>query len=119
MSYVILGIAIFLVRKIYVFYRNIKNQQRYYQLQYENILKTFEQKRLAGIKTCRDDFDPFSAYESLEVMCARDILGIEGPYNQEIVEEKFRLLSKIHHPDKKGDPEIFKALVDAKRTLLE
>lgn len=58
-------------------------------------------------------------YEEDEVLTSRTILGIHGPYNASMVNEKFRIASKNNHPDKNGDREVFQALVNARNILLE
>lgn len=46
-----------------------------------------------------------------------DILGVSKTSSQEEIKKKYRELSKMHHPDKGGDEEVFKKINEAYSTL--
>jgi curved DNA-binding protein CbpA len=46
-----------------------------------------------------------------------DILGVSKTSSQEEIKKKYRELSKMHHPDKGGDEEMFKKINEAYSTL--
>lgn len=49
---------------------------------------------------------------------ARALLGLPATYTPSDVEGAFRDKARTAHPDRGGDPDDFKALVEGRRTLL-
>jgi len=44
----------------------------------------------------------------------REVLGIEGTATAQLVEDRFRALAQVHHPDKGGDRNKFEEIVQAR-----
>src|SRR5579871_1174774 len=44
----------------------------------------------------------------------REVLGIEGNATPQLVEDRFRALAQVHHPDKGGDRNKFEEIVQAR-----
>ena len=44
----------------------------------------------------------------------REVLGIQGSASAQLVEDRFRALAQVHHPDKGGDRNKFEEIVQAR-----
>lgn len=112
-----IGLLSTIAYKTFKIYSNFRNEAKYNQRMYESILNNFhnrDRKKLHNGMIVDNIF-----YEDDDVITSRAILGIHGPYNKLMVNEKFRIASKKNHPDKNGDRAVFQALVNARNILLE
>lgn len=71
-------------------------------------------ERHGGAEVLERQFLGFAALPEKASTPWRDILGIGGTVNLDIVEERFRALVKIHHPDKGGDENKFREIQQAR-----
>lgn len=93
-----------------------------YYLDYSEFLNTQEEDVLSLL----DDFwrkmqgNPIHAIGQETRSQAQQTLGLEGQtLSLQSVKQQFRSLSQQHHPDKGGDPQVFRQICDAKEVLLK
>jgi hypothetical protein len=63
-------------------------------------------------------FKGFAALPERATSHWKETLGIQGQPTRKIVEERFRTLVQVHHPDKGGDRDQFEAIVQAREAAL-
>jgi hypothetical protein len=71
-------------------------------------------ERHGGAEILNRAFLGFAALPERASQPWREVLGIPGSATMTIVEERFRSLVQVHHPDKGGDREKFEAIVQAR-----
>jgi hypothetical protein len=93
-----------------------------YYLDYSEFLNTQEEDVLSLL----DDFwrkmagSPIHAMGPEDRLKAQQRLGLQGQtVSIESVKLQFRSLCQLHHPDKGGDPQVFRQICDAKEVLLQ
>jgi hypothetical protein len=93
-----------------------------YYLDYSEFLNTQEEDVLSLL----DDFwrkmagSPIHAMGPEDRLKAQQRLGLQGQtVSIESVKLQFRALCQLHHPDKGGDPQVFRQICDAKELLLQ
>ena len=95
---------------------------KFYYLDYSEFLNTQEEDVLSLL----DDFWQRLAGHSIQSigqqdrLQAQERLGLEGQtVSMQSVKGQFRALCQLHHPDKGGDPQVFRQICDAKDVLLQ
>ncbi|WP_019556067.1 DNA-J related domain-containing protein [Thiomicrorhabdus arctica] len=93
-----------------------------YYLDYSEFLNTQEEDVLSLL----DDFwrkmagSPIHAIGPEDRLQAQQRLGLEGQtLSMQSVKVQFRTLCQLHHPDKGGDPLVFRQICDAKELLIQ
>ncbi len=93
-----------------------------YYLDYSEFLNTQEEDVLSLL----DDFwrkmagQPIHAIGPEDRVQAQQRLGLEGQtVSLQSVKLQFRSLCQLHHPDKGGDPQVFRQICDAKEVLVQ
>lgn len=93
-----------------------------YYLDYSEFLNTQEEDVLSLL----DDFwrkmagSPIHSIGPKDRLQAQQRLGLEGQIvSIQSVKLQFRSLCQLHHPDKGGDPQVFRQICDAKEVLLQ
>jgi hypothetical protein len=93
-----------------------------YYLDYSEFLNTQEDDVLSLL----DDFwrkmagSPIHAIGPEDRLKAQQRLGLEGQtLSLQSVKLQFRSLCQLHHPDKGGDPQVFRQICDAKDVLIQ
>jgi len=71
-------------------------------------------ERHGGAEVLERQFLGFAALPEKASAPWREILGIGGAVNLDIVEERFRALAKVHHPDRGGKPGEFEKIQEAR-----
>ncbi len=93
-----------------------------YYLDYSEFLNTQEDDVLSLL----DDFwrkmagYPIHSISQEDRLQAQQRLGLEGQtLSMQSVKLQFRALCQLHHPDKGGDPQVFRQICDAKEVLVQ
>ena len=85
-------------------------------LRYRRMNRMFQDILRHGGKRTRTEY--LQPEDSEELEAARAVFGLYGNLSKELIEEKFRVLVKIHHPDKNGDREIFQNILRHRSVLM-
>lgn len=71
-------------------------------------------ERHGGGQILERAFLGFAALPERATQHWREVLGIEGHATSQLVEDRFRTLAQVHHPDKGGDRNKFEEIVQAR-----
>lgn len=71
-------------------------------------------ERHGGGRILERAFLGFAALPEKATQHWREVLGIEGTPTPQLVEDRFRALAQVHHPDKGGDRNKFEEIVQAR-----
>ena len=71
-------------------------------------------ERHGGAEILNRAFLGFAALPEKASQPWREVLGIEGSASAQLIEERFRALVQVHHPDKGGDRNKFEQIVQAR-----